>query len=281
MTVASKPTARKYDFLELELRESALLITVSNPQALNALSPAVIEELREVFSQLRQQLGASTAAGEPDWSVRGVIITGAGEKSFIAGADIAAMQTMTPEQAAIYAAAAQELTEWFAQLPVPVIAAVNGYALGGGCEIALACDYIYATENAVFAQPEVGLGLIPGFGGTVRLFRYVGAGLAREMIYTGKRISATQAHRAGLVTEVFATQEQLLAAAVASVQLAAKQSPRAIAQAKETMAAVENLSIRAGLAHECSNFAAIFGTPDMLEGTAAFVQKRRPEFTGA
>jgi enoyl-CoA hydratase len=146
-----------------ELEAGILTVTINRPEALNALSPAVIDELRTVISGVQQDLKSNTT-----WPVRGIIITGSGEKSFIAGADIKAMSAMTADEAESYTQGAQELTSWLEELPVPVIAAVNGYALGGGCEIALACDFMYASKNASFGQPEVQLGLIPGFGGSVR-----------------------------------------------------------------------------------------------------------------
>lgn len=280
MFIAEEVTSLKFSTLQLAMQEQALVVTVTRPEALNALSVTVIDELRELFTQLRGRIGTPAGAAAADWSIRGVVLTGAGEKSFIAGADITQMQQMTEQQAAAYAAAAQELTTWFALLPVPVVAAVNGYALGGGCELAMACDYIFAAENAVFGQPEVGLGLIPGFGGTVRLFRYVGPGVARELIYTGKKITAAEAQQFGLVNAVCDSPAAAVAAAVASVSLAAKQSPQAVAQAKRVMREVEASNVQTGLQTECAAFAATFETPDMLEGTTAFVQKRRPNFTG-
>lgn len=284
MYIADRLQELKLNTVQLQLQGSTLIVTINRPAALNALSREVIAELRAVFDLLRQlgsaadrQAAAVSTAGR-DWSVRGVVLTGAGEKSFVAGADIAQMQQMTPAEANTYAADAQELTLWFAQLPVPVIAAVNGYALGGGCEIALACDYVYAAENAVFGQPEVGLGLIPGFGGTVRLFRQAGPAIARELIYSGRRITASEAAQAGLVNQVFATPAETVAAAVKSVELISKQSPCAVAKAKAVMDEVENLSVAAGLEHEKAVFAGIFQTPEMIEGTSAFLEKRQADF---
>lgn len=305
MTVAERLSGLTLEMLALEFDDSILTVTVNRPAVLNALSPLVVEELREVFGALRQALGQPAVATErtadqnadaaaaaaaanntdgiadPDWSVRGVILTGAGEKAFVAGADISEMRGMTPEQSREYAERTQELTSWVETLPVPVIAAVNGFALGGGCELAMACDYIFASSNASFGQPEVALGLIPGFGGTVRLTQYVGIAAARELILTGRRIDAAEARRLGLALQVLPDVSSLRAAAHESLQLAARQSPAAVASAKLTIRAVRPLSTDAGLAYEAEAFAGRFGTPDMLEGTAAFVEKRKPKFLGA
>lgn len=278
MTVADRLASLDRRTLALDVREAILTITITRPEVLNALSPEVIAELREVVGALRDSVGSGA---DPDWSIRGVVITGAGPKAFVAGADIARMREMTAEQADAYTAEAQELTSWLETLPVPVVAAVNGFALGGGCELAMACDVILASENAAFGQPEVALGLIPGFGGCVRLQQYVGIAAARELILTGRRISAAEAERLGLVSRLLEDQDALLAAAREIIALAARQSPTAVAAAKRTVRAAQAHPTDAGLAIEREAFVARFGTPDMLEGTAAFVEKRRPEFTGA
>lgn len=286
MTVAQRLLSLPLETLALTLDGSILTVTVNRPAVMNALSPAVINDLREVFGALRDALGqlesssADGSDGNPDWSVRGVVLTGAGEKAFVAGADISSMRDMTPEQSREYAVRTQELTSWIETAPVPVIAAVNGFALGGGCELAMACDYIFASENASFGQPEVALGLIPGFGGTVRLSHYVGIAAAREMILTGRRIDAAEAHRLGLVLRVLPSIEELHAAASESLQLAIKQSPAAVASAKLTTRNVRSLATDEGLVREADAFAERFGTPDMLEGTSAFLEKRRAAFIG-
>lgn len=288
MNVAQRLSGLTFETLALDFSDSILTVTVNRPAVLNALSPAVINELREVFGALGAALGqpeAGTAgdssdSSHPDWSVRGVVLTGAGEKAFVAGADISSMRDMTPEQSREYSERTQELTSWVETVPVPVIAAVNGFALGGGCELAMACDYIFASENASFGQPEVALGLIPGFGGTVRLSHYVGIAAAREMILTGRRIDSAEALRLGLVLRVLPSVEALHAAARESLQLAAAQSPAAVASAKLTTRDARSLATDAGLALEADAFAGRFGTPDMLEGTAAFLEKRRAQFIG-
>ena len=250
----------------------------------------MIAELRQVFGELRESLAQPSLPGQPggeaaehtanDWSIRGVIFTGEGSRSFVAGADISVMRAMTPEQSAQYAAGAQELTSWIETLPVPVIAAVNGFALGGGCELAMACDFIYASENASFGQPEVGLGLIPGFGGCVRLQQYVGIAAARDLIFTGRRIDAFEAEKLGLVAHVFPDTGALHVGAEEAMRLIAKQSPVAVAMAKRAVRATQSLPTDEGLVIEREAFAACFGTGDMIEGTTAFIEKRKPNFPG-
>lgn len=264
-----------YDTLLTSLSEGILTITINRPDALNALSPVVIDELRSVVGHVRDSVG-----GAHGWPVRGVIITGAGEKSFVAGADIRAMSTMSADAAEAFTKNAQELTSWIEELQVPVIAAVNGFALGGGCEIALACDFIYASANASFGQPEVQLGLIPGFGGSVRLQQFVGAPMARELILTGKRISSDEALRIGLVNQVFETPHDLLVAAKATLDTIRKVSPVAVAAAKKTIRETAQLETRAGLIHERNAFVDMFRTEDMREGTRAFLAKETPTFPG-
>ncbi len=282
MTVAARLEQLRYDTLELQLRDSILTIMVNRPEVLNALSPQVIAEMRQVVGELRDSLGkpVSDSDDTPDWSVRGVIVTGSGSRSFIAGGDISAMSAMSPEQSAQYSAGAQELTAWFETLPVPVIAAVNGYALGGGCELAMACDYIYASENAIFGQPEVALGLIPGFGGCVRLPQYVGVAVARDLIFTGRKIDALEAARLGLVAHVFPDTGALHEGAEAAMQQIIRQSPVAVAAAKRAVRAAQGLTTDEGLAVEREAFAMCFGTADMREGTSAFLEKRTPQFPG-
>lgn len=275
---AERIAAMECETLRLQLSDSLLTVAIHRPEALNALSPQVIRELREVFGELRESLGEHGPQGDPDWSIRGVILTGEGAKSFVAGADISVMRGMSASESRDYARDAQELTSWIETLAVPVVAAVNGFALGGGCEIAMACDYILASENASFGQPEVGLGLIPGFGGCVRLQQYVGIAAARELIFTGRRIDAREAYRLGLVLRVLPDTGALMAAARESLLLAARQSPGAVAAAKQAIRSAQSLPTDEGLALEREAFAGRFGTPDMVEGTTAFLEKRRPEF---
>ncbi len=282
MSAAERVAALDLETLELHLAESILTIAVHRPQVLNALSPQVIAELREVFGALRESLGLPLAAGgeELDWSIRGVVITGTGGKAFVAGADISAMTRMTPDEARSYAAEAHEVLVWIETLPVPVIAAVNGFALGGGCELAMACDVIYASENAKFGQPEVGLGIIPGFGGCVRLQQYVGVAHARELIFTGRHIDALEAERIGLVARVLPDTGALAEAAHETIRQAARNSPAAVALAKRTIRGAQARPTDQGIEVELDAFASCFDSADMREGTAAFIEKRRPEFPG-
>lgn len=265
-----------YETLLTELDEGILTVTINRPEALNALSPVVIDELRDLVSHVRSSVGV-----EQGWPVRGIVLTGSGEKSFVAGADIKAMSEMTPEQADAYTRISQELTSWLEELPVPVIAAVNGFALGGGVELAMACDFIYASENASFGQPEVQLGLVPGFGGNVRLQQYVGAPLARELILTGRRIKADEALRIGLVNRVFGSKEELLAGARETLGLVKTVSPVAVSVAKQTIRDTSTLPTRDGLDVEREAFVGMFRTADMREGTRAFIAKETPDFTGS
>lgn len=265
-----------YDTLLTDLDEGILTITINRPEALNALAPAVIAELRDLIEHVQRSTGPGTS-----WPVRGIVLTGAGEKAFIAGADIKIMSAMSPSEADEYTASAQELTSWLEELPVPVIAAVNGFALGGGCEFAMACDFIYATTSASFGQPEVQLGLIPGFGGTVRLQQYVGAAMARELTVTGRRISADEALRIGLVNRVLPSQDALLEAARETLREVCARSPLAVARAKATIRATATLPTREGLAVELAAFVGMFSTDDMREGTRAFIRKEQPKFSGS
>ena len=282
MSAAERVAALRLETLELHLTDSILTIAVHRPEALNALAPQVIAELREVFGLLRERLGRPLVAdGEDlDWSIRGVILTGTGGKAFIAGGDIKSMQVMTPDEARGYAAQAHELFSWLETLPVPVIAAVNGYALGGGCEIAMACDVIYASENAKFGQPEVALGLIPGFGGCVRLQQYVGIAHARELIFTGRHIDALEAERIGLVARVLPDTGALAEAARTTLLQSAAQSPVAVSLAKHAIRAAQALPTDQGIEAELEAFVECFESDDLREGTTAFVEKRKPQFPG-
>jgi len=282
MNAAEGVAALRLETLELHLTDSILTVAVHRPEALNALAPQVIAELREVFGLLRERLAQPLVAdGEDlDWSIRGVILTGTGGKAFIAGADIKTMQSMTVDDARVYASEAHELFSWLETLPVPVVAAVNGYALGGGCEIAMACDVIYASENAKFGQPEVALGLIPGFGGCVRLQQYVGVARARELIFTGRHIDALEAERIGLVARVLPDTGALAEAARTTLLQSAAQSPVAVSLAKRAIRAAQALPTDQGVEAELEAFVECFASDDMREGTAAFVGKRKPQFPG-
>ena len=259
-----------YKTLLVDERDGITTITVNRPDALNALNATVLAELDAVTTVIA---GARSTA-------RGVILTGAGDKAFIAGADIKAMSQMNPDEAEAFGRLGQRVTTQLEALPVPVIACVNGFALGGGCEMAMASDFVYATGSARFGQPEVSLGLIPGFGGCVRLIRYVGPGQAKELIYSGRHIKADEAARLGLVNTVFESKDEMLAAAAATLGEIATKSPAAVAVAKSVINATHGLSTEAALDAEAAAFRGAFSTNDMREGTTAFLEKRPPEFTG-
>ena len=265
---------KEYSTLLITHEDSLVIITINRPEALNALSSQVIEDLGQVVDVL------TTAADDGDWPFRGVLITGGGEKAFVAGADIREMTAMTPDEAWEHSTRMHALTLAFEALPVPVIAAVNGFALGGGCELAMACDFIYATSSASFGQPEVSLGLVPGFGGSVRLQQRVGPAVARELLYTGRRISADEALRLGLVNAIFGSRDEMLAAAQKTLAAIARQSPTAVATVKRTLGRVDGLSTTEGLALEAESFRQAFTTSDMREGTRAFLAKEKPTFPG-
>ncbi|MHA7248696.1 enoyl-CoA hydratase/isomerase family protein [Arthrobacter tecti] len=264
-----------YPTLLTDARGSILTITVNRPDALNALSSKVIEDLEHCIGAVSEALRNDDGA----WPVRGVIITGAG-KAFVAGADIREMTDMTPDEAHAYSSRMQQVTLAIEQLPVPVVAAVNGFALGGGCELAMACDMIYAASTASFGQPEVSLGLVPGFGGSVRLPQYVGQALARELLFTGRRLTAEEAHSAGLVAAIFETVDDLLDGARNTLELVTRQSPAAVALVKKTVGQAQGLPTSDGLKIEADAFRQAFTTADKAEGTRAFLAKERPNFPG-
>lgn len=249
-------------------REGAVAtVTMNRPEALNAFDEAQLRALLDAFQQLRE-----------DRAVRCVILTGAGERAFAAGADIKRMQTMTPDEAGEFGRLGQAVTIAIEALPQPVIAAVNGFAFGGGCEIALACDVRLASEQAVFAQPEVALGIPPGWGGSQRLPRLVGPGLAAELVLSGRRVDAAEALRIGLVNAVHPA-DRLVTEAKALAEKFAANSPRAVRAAKAALGVAFGDTVK-GLKVELDLFASSFGKPDQLEGMAAFVEKRKPSFTG-
>ncbi len=260
----------KYENLLYEEDNGIGILTLNREKKLNALDQSVLKEMKIFLETMLSQKSNAKA----------LIFTGAGEKAFIAGADIAAMSGMDEKAGQEFASLGQQVTLLFEALPIPVIACVNGYALGGGCEMALACDFIYATENAVFGLPEVSLGLIPGFGGTQRLENIVGRARAKEIIYTGKNIKAKEAYEMGLVNQLFSDKAKLIQGAHTTIQMMMKNSPLAIKIAKRVMNKGNDLTIEEGLQMECEKFGAIFSSHDMQEGTKAFVEKRKAEFKG-
>jgi enoyl-CoA hydratase len=254
-----------YTFLKIERQGSVALLTIRRPPV-NALSTELLLELQHAAA------GFAAAAG-----TRVVVLTGGG-KAFVAGADIAEMQAMDSGRAREYAALGQSVFSDIETLPQPVIAAVNGYALGGGCELAMACDIRIASEAALFGQPEVNLAVIPGFGGTQRLPRLVGTGKAKELIYTGEHIRADEAHRLGLVNRVVAS-DALLPEAMKLAALIASRGPVAVRLAKRAIS-LSGADAQAGFATEAELMGQCFATADKQEGMRAFLEKRPPTFTG-
>lgn len=262
-----------YKTLRVEADGPALIVTLDRPEAMNALAGQMVDDLLALTGLL------AAVGRDGDWPVRGVVLTGAG-KAFVAGADIREMSAMDADSAEAYGRRMHDVTLRLESLPVPVVAAVNGFALGGGCELAMACDFIYASANASFGQPEVNLGLVPGFGGSVRLQQRVGVGQARELIFTGRRIPAEEALRIGLANAVFPDADALLAAAKATVAEIAGKAPSAVANAKAAMGDAYGLPVREGLEVEARSFRAAFTTEDSVVGRAAFLAKETPDFPG-
>ena len=257
-----------YSTLLLEIREGVAFITINRPDKLNALNDAVIAELGQAFRAI-----------ESDAAVRGVILTGAGSKAFVAGADIGDLSRQGPFDGKARAMDGQAVFRRIERLGKPVIAAVNGFALGGGCELAMACHLRLASENAKFGQPEVKLGLLPGYGGTVRLPRIVGKGRALELLLTGAIIDATEAYRIGLVSRVVPA-DKLLSEAESLARGIMEQGPLAVRSVLEAVDAGYEMSQEDALLLEANLFGLLSSTDDMREGTRAFLEKRKPAFEG-
>lgn len=257
-----------YENLSFEQDGAIGILTVNRPKSLNALDPATLAELAACLETVRADDG-----------VRCLILTGAGERAFVAGADISVMVSMSPLKGKKFAALGLDVARGLEELPIPVIAAVNGFALGGGIELALACDLIVAAHTAKFGQPEINLGVIPGFGGTQRLARRIGLPLARELIYTGDVIDAETAQRYGLVNRVVPAAACLDEAKTLARTLAGK-PPVAIRQAKAAINAGSDMDLQNGCRFETEAFALSFSTADKAEGMSAFLEKRTPKFTG-
>ncbi len=264
-------TNKSYNTIKFEMQEKFGVVTINRPTKLNALNEELLGELKELLVDLHT---------DSEYKLMGLIVTGEGDKAFIAGADIQEMSDMTPSDAYRLGQLGQQVSMLFESLQVPVIAAVNGFALGGGCEMAMCCDFIYATENAIFGQPEVKLGLIPGFGGTQRLAKLVGRNNAKELIYTGRNIKADEALRMGLVVRTFPSKEAMMAEALKTLKHISGNSPFAVSIAKKVMNEGIDLTIAEGLQLEKRQFSGIFSSEDMKEGTRAFLEKRAPSFKG-
>ena len=254
-----------YNFLKIEQQEAVTVLKISAPKSLNALNSTLLRELGDFVDNL-------------DPATRVLIITGDGEKSFVAGADISEMAHLNEEQGREFGRLGAQVFRKIELLSIPVIAAVNGFALGGGCELAMACDIRIASSKAKFGQPEVGLGIIPGFSGTYRLPKLIGQGYAKEMIYTGKAIRADEALRIGLVNAVYEP-EELMARAMEMAQKILANAPIAISLAKQSIGEGYDLDADAAIALENDLFGQCFATADQKEGMDAFLNKRKAEFT--
>lgn len=257
-----------YQFLLLDKKDFIATVTVNREKALNALNPDLLKEIRHCFTEL-----------SPEEGVRAVIMTGAGPRAFIAGADIAAMSKMTPSEALEFGKLGHAAMNAIDQCPKPVIAAVNGFCLGGGLELALACDFIYASESAKLGLPEVGLGLFPGWGGTQRLSRLVGKGPAKEIIFTGRLLSASEALAFGIVNRVCKPEELMVAARATAAEIA-KKGPVAVQLAKRVIHEGSDLPLAQGLSRELETFPKCFETEDVREGLTAFLERRPASFRG-
>jgi len=258
-----------YENIIYQAEDGIATITFNRPKALNALNPALLEE----FSQALDEIAA-------DENIRVLILTGAGDKSFVAGADINVLATFNSLTAKNFSQNGHAIIAKLQELPIAVIAAVNGFALGGGTEIAIACDFIYASENAKFGQPEINLGLIPGFGGTQRLPRLIGPNLAKELVFTGKMISAAEAEKIGLVNKVLPP-DQLMEEVIKTAREIASKGRASLRAAKEAINYGLNTDLVTGIHIEVESFGMCYGSSDSQEGTSAFLEKRKPAFKGS
>ncbi len=250
------------EFITYEQEGQVGIVTINRPKALNALNSQVLEEIEATFKAIDVD------------AVRAVILTGAGEKSFVAGADIGEMSTLTKAEGEAFGKKGNDVFRMIETFPIPVIAAVNGFALGGGCEISMSCDIRICSENAVFGQPEVGLGITPGFGGTQRLARLVGPGMAKQMIYTARNIKADEAYRIGLVNAVY-PQEELMASAKKMAAGIAKNAPIAVRACKKAINDGLEADMDAAIVIEEKLFGSCFETEDQKYGMAFFLDKNK------
>jgi len=257
-----------YQHILFETQDAVATITFNRPKAMNALNAELLDELGRALDEV---------AGDEE--IKALILTGAGDKAFVAGADITELATFNPLQAKRFSKKGHDVFSRLQALPIPVIAAVNGYALGGGCEVALACDFIYASETAMFGLPEINLGLMPGFGGTQRLPRLIGKNMAKEMIFTGKMISAAEAAQIRLVNQV-CDAGSLMAEVLKTAKAIAQKGKVALRAAKEAIDNGMNMDLVSGCNMEMDGFAICMASADSKEGTRAFLEKRKAEFKG-
>lgn len=251
-------------FIKTEIQDAVEVITIDRPQALNALNPEVLEELKAAFEAVDQNV------------IRCIILTGAGEKSFVAGADIASMSTMTKAEGEAFGKLGNDIFLMIENFPIPVIAAVNGFALGGGNELAMSCDIRICSDNALFGQPEVGLGITPGFGGTQRLARLIGPGMAKQITYAALNINAEEALRVGLVNAVYSPEELMPNALKLALKIS-KNAPIAVRACKQAINQGIQVSIEEGIAIEEKLFGSCFETHDQVEGMACFLSREKPK----
>ncbi len=256
-----------YQFLKIEQQGAITVMKVSAPKTLNALNSTILGEMSHFVEHLDTQ------------ATRVLIVTGDGDKSFVAGADISEMAHLDEAAGREFGVLGARVFRAIEQLPIPVVAAVNGFALGGGCELAMACDIRIASVKAKFGQPEVGLGIIPGFSGTVRLPRLVGQGMAKEMIFTGRVVRADEALRIGLVNAVYEP-EELMPKALEMAELMLRNAPLAIKAAKQSIGQGYDLDADAAITLENDLFGHCFATQDQKDGMAAFLEKRKASFNG-
>ena len=258
-----------YENILFEVTEGVATLTFNRPKALNALNGNLLDELAAALDTI-----------EADEQIRVLILTGAGEKAFVAGADISELATFDTLQGKLFARKGQRIISRLQELAIPVIAAVNGFALGGGSEMALACDFIYASENAMFGLPEITLGIIPGFGGTQRLPRLIGTNRAKEMIFTGKMVPAAEAERIGMVNRVLPQASLMEETRKVALGMAAK-GKVSLRAAKQAINNGINVDLLTGCQIEVDAFAICMASEDGKEGTRAFMEKRKPVFTGS
>ena len=252
--------------IRVDRQGSVAVVTIDRQEALNALDVATLTELRDRLSELAD-----------DGDARAVVLTGAGEKAFVAGADIRYMSGLDPEQAKGWGALGHEAGRLLETMPKPTIAAINGFALGGGCELALACDIRYASSRAKLGQPEINLGIVPGWGGTQRLARICGLGVAKELVFSGRTVDADEALRIGLVNAVA---DPVLDRALETATELAGKSPVALSLAKRLCNLTLGIDHTGGLELEANEFGELFASEDAKEGLTAFVEKRAPNFVG-